>query len=87
MRYRCILLCFVSAAGDALEEDLWALGKQARMAAAAAETAAARAEGARVALETELSTVKQREKEKVRPAQNSLAAVGPVAALAEPVCC
>jgi hypothetical protein len=57
------------------------------MAAAAAETAAARAEGARVALETELSTVKQREKEKVRPAQNSLAAVGPVAALAEPVCC
>ena len=36
------------------------------MAAAAAETAAARAEGARVALETELGTVKQREKEKVR---------------------
>ena len=43
------------------------------MAAAAAETAAARAEGARVALETELSTVKQREKEKARSAQNSLA--------------
>ena len=41
------------------------LGTQARMAAAAAEVAAARAEGARVALETELSTVKQREKEKV----------------------
>ena len=36
------------------------------MAAAAAETAAARAEGARVALETELATIKQREKEKVR---------------------
>ena len=36
------------------------------MAAAAAETAAARAEGARLALETELATVKQREKEKVR---------------------